>query len=139
MADLSITATAVVPSDSATKRTGKAGAAITAGQPLYKDSTTKTMFPADANVSTKVEVAGIAAHAASTGQPITYVEADDALVIGATVAIGDVLILSANAGGIAPVADLVTGWFCVIIGVAVSTTEIKCNFTNVLSADAAKA
>lgn len=124
MADLSITATSVIASAAARRVTKTAGATITAGQPVYV-LTAGTIGPADANDSTKATVLGIAENGGATGQRISVVTEDPAFVLGATVAIGDVLMASTTAGGIAPVADATTGDFVTVLGVAVSTSAIN--------------
>ncbi len=125
MADISITAANVLASAQATKKTGVAAATITAGQTLYK-LVAGTIGLADANGATPLfNIEGISLHAALAGQPITYVTADPQFTFGGTVAIGDVVIASATAGGIAPVADKVSGWYVTELGVAISTTKIN--------------
>lgn len=137
MADISITAANVIPSAQAIKRDGTAGATITQGQLLYYDNTAGTMKLADSNGAGDLHVvAGIALNAAAAGQPVKYATSDPALVIGATVAIGDVLVASATPGGIAPAADLATGYFATVLGVAISVTAVNFNPT---AAGAAKA
>lgn len=128
MADLSITATSVLASSAARRVVKDAASTVTAGQPVYL-TTSGTVAPADANDSTKASVLGIAENGGATGQPISVVTKDPAFALGATVAIGDVLILSATAGGIAPVADATTGDFVTVLGVAVSTSAINLNPT----------
>jgi hypothetical protein len=87
MADISITAASVVPSTNAVKRTGTAGATITAGQLVYKDASDSNKIKlADNDASAAATVVGIALNGASSGQPITYAETDPELTIGATVA-----------------------------------------------------
>lgn len=123
MADLTITAANVVTTSS-NKRTGTAGATITAGQALYLDSTTNTLKLADTDASALAAACvGIALHGASSGQPITYQTAGD-IVIGATVAVGEVYVLSGTAGGIAPVADLANGDYTCFIGIGKTATTI---------------
>lgn len=125
--DLSITAANVTPSANAVIRDGIAGAAITAGQLLYRDSTASYVLKlADANSATAGArvVCGIAINSASSGTKVNYVVSDPALVIGATVANGTVYVLSATAGGIAPLADLTSGWYGFVIGLGTSTTTV---------------
>lgn len=125
--DLSITAANVTPSVNAVIRDGIAGAAITAGQPLYRDPTDSYKLKlADANSATAAvrTMCGIAINSGASGTRVNYVVSDPALVIGATVANGTVYVLSATAGGIAPLADLTTGWYAFIIGLGTSTTTV---------------
>lgn len=130
MADITITAANVAKGTGAQTATGIAGASITAGQTLYRDPTAFTLKLADANASaTTATVEGIALHAAATGQPITYQFAGE-LTIGATVVAGTVYVLSANAGGICPAADLASGHRTSILGVAKSTSVLTVHLFN---------
>lgn len=130
MADISITAANVLMSASGSKKDGIAGEAITAGKALYLDAADKKLKLADANASTKTNVCGIALNDAGVGQPVAYCVADEELTIGGTVAANAIVILSATAGGIAPIADATTGWETVILGIGVGSNKISCNFQN---------
>lgn len=125
-ADLSITAASVVPTTGYTKDTGIAGATITAGQTVYKDSTDSDKLKlADANATTATAtVVGIALHAAASGQPLTIITGG-ILNPGATVTVGTIYVVSATAGGIAPSTDLVTGWYVGILGVGITSSTIR--------------
>jgi hypothetical protein len=127
-ADLSITTTSFVPGARAVKSIGTAGASITIGQLLYFDSAAGTYKLADANASaTTAAVVGIAASAAAVGQPVIVITEDDDLTPGGTLSMSaPVYAVSGTAGGIAPTADITTGWFPSAIIVAKSTT--KCIF-----------
>lgn len=121
MVDFAITASQVLPGTdaSATFENGIAGLALTAGQPVFLDAATTTYRPADTNsTAPEAVVRGIALHAASAGQPIR-VQSGGTLTIGAgaAVPVGGVVVLSATAGGLAPVADLATGHRTTVIGV----------------------
>lgn len=131
MAALSITAASVLMSANGKSADGIAGAAITAGQVLYKDAADSNKLKlADADGAAALRnVCGIALNSAAAGQPVEYCIKDPALVIGATITIGYVAILSSTAGGIAPVADGVNPSEMIILGVGVSTTAMACNFT----------
>ena len=121
MADLPITASAVVPAANAIIARGTAGAAITAGQPVYKDRNNKYLLGDADGVSLARAPGGIALNAASDGQPIAVQFGGD-LTIGATLTTGTPYFLSATAGGIAPFEDLVDGDDVVLIGIAKSTS-----------------
>lgn len=122
--DLSVTAGSVIASATALKSAGVAGAVITAGQPVYIDTANSNVLkPADANASALTStVAGIALNGGSTGQPITYVYEDATFTPGGTLTVGQIYCLSATAGGIAPVADLTTGDYPVVLFIAKTTT-----------------
>ena len=125
MTDLVITAASVVAGSGAKKVSGTAGATITAGQVVYLEAATKTYKLADTDSAT-AEVrspAGIALHAAASGQPLTVLTSGP-VTIGATVAVGDVYYLSGNAGGLAPLADVAAGDYPCIIGICTSTSVL---------------
>jgi len=123
MADLSITASSVVPAAGATIIQGTAGAAITAGQPCYKDANDSDSWkPCDANGSdATAEAKGIAVCGAADGQPVSLITRGN-LETGATTVKGQIYCVSATEGGIAPVSDLTTGDRTTILAVATNTT-----------------
>lgn len=137
MADIAITAANVLQSASAQLERREAAEAITAGQTLYKLANGKVgLF--DANGATPLCVfEGIAVDNAATGQQVVYAKKDlGGFTIGATVVIGDSFWASGtNPGGITKTAaDVVTGWFAVHLGVALSTTKFYLNPTSALAA-----
>lgn len=123
--DVSITPASVLPGANAKTTLGTAGATITAGQLLYFDSASQTWNLADANASTTTAaVSGLAASGGASGQQIIVVLYDDDLTVGGTLSTSaPVYVLSGTAGGIAPVADLTTGWYARPVLVAKSTTK----------------
>lgn len=132
MTDLTITATSVVKSTGSKTKTGIAGAAITAGQVVYVDtgdSNKIKVVDSDSATALAREVAGIALNGASSGQPVTY-QWDGRITVGATVAVGTIYVASDTAGGIMPAADLETGDYTSILGIAVSTTELDLQIHN---------
>ena len=132
MAAISITAGSFIPSSSAQKTKGVAGATVTAGQALYIDTANSNVLKlCDADASSLASTCcGIAMHGASSGQDLWYVTSDPVCAIGATLVIGDTLWTSATAGGITKTfADNVTGCYVTCLGVAVSTTAFNLNIT----------
>ncbi len=131
MADLSVTAANVLASTSAKKVTGVAGATILAGEVLYEDPADSMKLKLAVSTSaTTAKVIGIALHGATAGQPITYVMLDDDFTPGATLSLSvaaaaGVYVLSATAGKIAPIADLVATNRLVVIFIAKSTSKAK--------------
>lgn len=125
MADLVITAASVVAGATAALGRGTAGATITAGQALYYDSATATYKLADSDSATAAvrTCAGIALHASLSGQPIAFIISGP-ITIGATMTAGVAYYLSKTAGGICPVADIASGGYSTIIGIATSTTVL---------------
>lgn len=126
MADLSITATSVLAGGGAKTVEGVAGAALTAGQVVYLDSATNSYKLADNNSATAAARSpdGIALNGAASGQPVEVLTRGP-VTIGATMTAGVVYYLSATAGGICPVADLTTGHYPTILGIATSTTVLS--------------
>lgn len=126
MADLSITAANVVAGSNASVTKGTAGATVTAGQVVYKEASSGKYKLADADSGTEEvrQPDGIALNGAADGQPLSVLTGGD-ITIGATVTAGDAYYLSPTAGGIAPLADVLTGDDIVLIGLASSTSVIR--------------
>ena len=119
MADLTITAAQVLKSTGAVVETGNAGETITQGQSVYRKAADKEIYKADANVAAAEAAAvGIALNSAADGQPIKF-QTDGSITLGAGAAPveGTVYVVSATAGGIAPVADLVSTNYVTTLGV----------------------
>lgn len=123
-ADLSVTAASVLASATALTGAGTAGATITAGQTLYIDASDSNKLKlADANASAATAtVVGIALNGAASGQPVRYVYEDSTFTPGATLTVGEVYILSATAGGLAPVGDLASGYYPGVLFIAKTTS-----------------
>lgn len=122
MVDLVITAASVLPGVDAVKEAGTAGAAITAGQAVYLDTDDRYKL-ADNNsaVALARTARGLALNGASNGQPLTIQRSGD-ITIGGTLAPGVAYYLSDAPGGICPVADLLTGEYPCILGIAKSAS-----------------
>lgn len=125
MADISITAANVVKGSNAVVEAGTAGATITAGQVVYKDAADGKYKLADADSATAAAKAprGIALNGASDGQPLSIIRSGD-VTIGATLTAGTAYYLSPTPGGIAPLADVLSGDDVVLIGLAESTSVL---------------
>ncbi len=126
MSDLVITAANVVKGSGSRTQVGTAGASITPGQVVYLDSATNTYKLADCDSATASvrSPAGIALNTASSNQPLSILTSGS-ITIGATVTAGVAYYLSATPGGICPVADLGTGDYPVILGIATSASVIN--------------
>jgi hypothetical protein len=122
MADLTITAANVATAGR--QETGTFGATITAGQVVFKDSSTKKFELADADDTSLDEVYGIALNGGADGQPGVVALPGSDITIGATLTAGTAYYLSATAGGICPFADLVTGDRVIFLGIAKSTSVL---------------
>lgn len=125
MADLSITAANVVKGTGAVLDASKvAGETITAGQTVYLKASDNRWWKSQADAtSTEAAASGVALNGASAGQPLVVQTAGE-ITIGATVAVGGVYVVSATAGGIAPVADLASTNYLTVIGYGKTTAII---------------
>jgi hypothetical protein len=130
MADLTVTPASVIPGANAViERSGTAGATITAGQVVYFDDTTGKYKLADSDGAAALRSPrGIALNGASDGQPLA-VQTKGKITIGATMTAGLAYYLSKVAGGIAPVADIASGGYATVLGIATSTTVLELNMT----------
>lgn len=125
MSDLSVTAANVLAGEGATKETGIAGAAITAGQTVFKDSADGKYKLADSNHATAANRVprGVALNTAGTGQPL-QIATKGPVTIGATLTAGVSYYQSDSPGGICPLADVGSGEYATFIGIATSTTVL---------------
>ncbi len=124
MADLSITAANVVAGSDAVRESGTAGATVTAGQLVYLDTSDFKYKLADSNGAAALRVPnGIALHGAANNQPLVIQKGGD-ITVGGTMVAGVAYYLSDTPGGICPVADLGSGEYPCIIGIAKSTTVL---------------
>lgn len=126
MADITVTPADVLAGASAKINEGTAGETVTAGKTVYRDTTdSNKLKQADANDTVaKALVGGIALHGASLNQPLKY-QVGGVIDIGATLVIGTTYVQSVTAGGIAPIADLVSTNFSTVIGTATTTNNLK--------------
>ena len=125
MADYSVTAASVVKTANTAISEGIAGATITAGMAVYIDTSDSSKLKGcDADASASSVAAGIALHGAANGQPLKYATSGN-LTFNAAFAAGDCVVVSTTVGGVAPYADLASGDFVTILGIATSTTNLK--------------
>lgn len=129
MADLTITAANVISGNGADIAHGTAGASITAGQTVYRDPTTKKYLLADSNSGTVAarSPTAFALHAASDGQPLA-VHREGPLSFGAILTPGVAYYQSDTPGGICPVADVGSGEYSTILGIATSSSVLDVDF-----------
>jgi hypothetical protein len=127
MANIAITAASVLASGQASTETQLAGVALTAGQYVYKEAATGTFKLADCDSATAEvrNVYGVTLNGAGIGQPVTVAKSDSAFVPGGTLTKGAVYVLSATAGSMCPLADLITTNDVVMLGIATSTTVLN--------------
>lgn len=127
MADISVTASAVLASSDAITESGISGATITAGQVVALNTTTGKYVLADADGASGIDrPRGIALNGASDGQPLKIVKSGD-VTFNAALTAGVSYFLSPTAGGIAPRADVLTGDIVSSLGIARSTTVLALN------------
>lgn len=125
MADLSVTAASVVAGSNANIEHGTLGETVTAGQPVYKDSTTKKWMKADSNAAGAEarQPLGIALNGGAINQPVAVQKSGD-VTIGATLTPGLAYYLSDTPGGICPIADVGSGEYVCLIGMAKSASVL---------------
>lgn len=131
MSALSVTAASVAPVTSGNypsiiDRSKTAGETITAGMPVYINTSDGKAYKTDSNASAAAAVAyGIAVSGASAGQPIAICTGGD-LTAGATLTANTAYIVgAATAGDINPIADITTGWYGCLLGISISTTVLR--------------
>lgn len=128
MVDLVITAASVVVADvsGAIIEHLYAFETLAAGKVVYVSDATGRVGLADNNAGAAEvrRVRGIALNAASAGQPVAVLRSGD-LTVGAAVVAGVAYYLSDVPGGICPVADLLTGEYPTVLGIAISSTVLR--------------
>lgn len=134
MVDLVITAASVVKGSDARTVDGIAGETITAGMAVYLAASTGKWMKADSNSATAEarEAIGIALTGSALNQPIA-VQKSGQVTIGATIVAGTAYYLSDTPGGICPLADVGSGEYVCLLGIASSTTvlDLDIQFPNV--------
>lgn len=125
MADVVVTAAEVLPDASTQIIDVIFGATVTAGQTIYLDAADGNKAKlADANASAAAAATkGIAMNGGAAGQPGKMAIAGT-LDPGFTVGVGSIYVQSANAGAIAPVADLASGHFVTVLGVGITASQL---------------
>ena len=120
MADLTITAANVVQGANAMTEAGLAGVLIATGRVVYRDVATRKFLLADTNSATAESRRpfGISLNGAATNQPVMVQKSGDINFGSDILTPGVVYYLSATAGGICPIADLTTGDYPCVIGMA---------------------
>lgn len=123
MSDLVQTAASVALGSSTTQtKTVTYGEAITQGMPVYQSTDTK-YYKADADAATTAAASAIAlTPGAADGvglvaRPATS-PGESLVNLGATLTVGETYAVSATAGAICPLSDLLTGDYVTVLGVA---------------------
>lgn len=124
MADLTITAANVQPSDGYSYVDGTAGETLTQGVVVYLKESDTRYWKADCTTSVATaRAAGIVLTGASAGQPVKVLTGGT-ITIGATIGVGTIYILSTT-GLIAPYTDLATGDYVTVLGVAATASQLS--------------
>ena len=123
MVDITVTAANVAKADGSTQ-TKNAGAVITAGDSVYVDSAGVLQLCEKDQTAVESACAGIALCDAAVGQPCVY-QVSGNIDVGATLTIGEVYVVGAGPGGIAPVADVAASDFATVVGIATAGGNLK--------------
>lgn len=125
MADIAITAASVLSgSGPRIDRKRTAAATITAGQWVYRDGEQyKLADDNSATVAARVPD-GVSLNGAAAGQPLAVQTAGE-VTIGGTLTPGVAYYLSDTPGGMCPVADLASGEYPCVVGIAKSASVLR--------------
>lgn len=124
MADLTVIAANVKPgTDTVTKR-GIAGEAINAGESVFVAADGGIELCENDQAALDAACVGVSLNDAAADQPIEY-GFSGTVNMGAILAIGQVYIVGAAPGGIAPEGDAVATEFVTVVGVATTTSLLK--------------
>jgi hypothetical protein len=129
MSDISITAANVVAGAGSSVKHGCTwGTTGTAGQWVYRDSSTGKYLLADSNSATAAARVpdGLALNGGALNQPLAILESGP-VTIGGTLTAGVAYYLSDTPGGTAPVADVGSGEYSVVLGIATSSSVLDVN------------
>lgn len=124
-ADLSITAAnvKVVDQDSKVARV-RYGETVTQGQVVYLKSSDRRYWKADADLSAEAAAASAVVLTPGAAGEYGYVVSEGNVVVGATLTVGEIYVVSGAAGAICPEADLSTGERVTVLGVATTSTVL---------------
>lgn len=126
MADITVTAADVGLADTGVvTQTVQVAVAVTQGQVGYLDTTESKYRLADADLSSAAaSAAGIfLTPAAIDGYAVIAMSGP--VDVGATLTVGETYVVSGTAGGIAPIADLATGDYVTLLGIATAAGKLQ--------------
>lgn len=129
MADVSITAANVLAASTASTKQGTGGEAFTQGDVLYKRSSDNKYLKAQADGTAEeagsVELVMALTDCAADGQPCVVLTLGD-VDLGSVLTEGEIYVVSATAGAIAPEADISTSThYVTVVGVAVDSDTLE--------------
>lgn len=144
MADISVTTTEVLPDVTGEIVTGPAAAAIEAGDPVYFNDTNQNWAKADASALATLnsgKKVGIAVSTANVAVQKLSVQVTGSPTIGATASLvlGETYAVSATAGKMVAVSEVVNPNFACILGIANGADGLDMNDAGVLLATTARA
>jgi len=128
MAAITVTAANVLPQANARIGVGVAGEAITRGQSIYRNATDQRLYLADTNASAAAAAGvGIALQDVGVGQRLEYAKRGSRVAFGSAVLTKGLIycvggVGAGNPGDIMPSADLASGCFTTILGIAEDTS-----------------
>jgi hypothetical protein len=127
LADLSITAASVkLKSNVKPPIIVQVGESVAQGQPGYSKTTDAGKYwRADADTSGEAAAAGVFMTAAATNGYAMFAPPGCVIDLGATLVVGQIYVVSVNAGGSAPYSDLASGDFVTIVGIASAADSIE--------------
>lgn len=100
-----------------------AGESVSAGMPAYRLASDGEYYKSGATTAVLADCDGVFLMPAGNGEE-TLIAVSGDVNLGATLAVGTVYVVSNTAGNIMPTADLSTGEFTTILGVAKSTSVL---------------
>lgn len=104
---------------------GTSGEAITQGDPLYFDTAGKLKKCQADGTAAEADCKAIALSAASAADmDVAYFAPGADIDLGATLTVGETYVVSATAGAICPVGDLVSGDYVTILGIATAANKL---------------
>lgn len=122
MADYGITSAVYL--DGAALIPIKAGATIAATDVVYVDQTDSTAKLASANAQASSQAVGMSVNGGATGNPVHVAGPGSRVTVNAVLTKGVAVYLSATSGKLCPFADLTSGKYVSLFGIADSTTVL---------------
>lgn len=123
MADIALTSAVYL--SGAAPLAFNAGAAIAATDVVYFDDSSGSGKLADADVLASSYVSGVALNASASGNPVNVAGAGTRITVNAVLTKGVAYYASTTAGKICPFADLTSGKYISLVGIAESTTVLR--------------
>jgi hypothetical protein len=123
MADLTQTVADVHPYTGYRTLAATFGGPVTAGNPVYRDTTSGKYLRADSSSAAKALVAGIAITNGDDGIP-GHVQTSGSVDLGATLVKGESYYVSSVAGAIQPSADVGAAEYVSLLGIATAADTL---------------